>query len=296
MNARTAGASITVSCAIGVPNLGEYADPGLLASIALDAEDCGWDGFFIWDHLVGPEPARAATDPWVALSVAAERTTRIRLGAMVTPLARRRPWKVARESVALDLLSDGRLVFGAGLGAAPAAEFEPFGEEGDARVRAEKLDDALTVLAALWSGEPVVHRGPHYTVDSPGFLPTPVQSPRIPVWIAGRWPNRRPFRRAARWDGVFPTTVIGVGDEPMAPPSVLGEILEYTLAHRSASGSFDVALECRSTGIDPVADAELVAEYAAVGLTWWVEKIGWFRGDLDEMRERVRKGPPGRGG
>jgi alkanesulfonate monooxygenase SsuD/methylene tetrahydromethanopterin reductase-like flavin-dependent oxidoreductase (luciferase family) len=185
-------------------------------------------------------------------------------------------------------------VFGAGLGAAAAEEFQAFVEDGNARLRAERLDESLALLDALWSGTPVRFDGVHHQVDSPPFLPRPLQSPRIPIWIAGRWPNRRPFRRAARWDGVFPTTATGVGDEPMPPPKLLAEIVRFTLDQRTTAGRFDVALECRSEGVDAAADAELTASYGAAGLTWWVEKIGWFRGDSEAMRGRVRRGPPAR--
>lgn len=217
-------------------------------------------------------------------------TERIRLGVLVCGLARRRPWKVARETASLDLLSGGRLVFGAGLGSHPG-EYEDFGEDPDPRVRAERLDEGLAIIDALWSGEPLEHRGQHHSVSTGAFLPRPVQRPRIPVWIAGRWPARRPFRRAARWDGVFPThREIGHNETMMA--AQLGEIVEYTRAHRDGDRPLDVVLEGQTPGHDPRLDLELVETYRAAGLTWWIEKLGWFRAPPAQARARIDAGPP----
>ena len=280
-------------CALGLPNVREYADPRLLVDLASDAEAAGWDGVFVWDHIAREEdPSVPATDPWIALAGMAVRTQRVRLGIMVTPLARRRPWKVAREAVALDALSGGRLTLGVGLGGGAQAEFATFGEPADPKVRAELLDEGLAILDGLWSGEPFTFEGAHLRVSGAHFTPRPVQEPRVPVWVAGRWPNRRPFRRAARWDGVFPTFEdVGFGE--MATPEQLAEVVSYTRAHRPDDGAaFDVALECVSAGEDRSADAALAATYARAGLTWWVEALIWSRGPLDAMRERVRRGPP----
>jgi alkanesulfonate monooxygenase SsuD/methylene tetrahydromethanopterin reductase-like flavin-dependent oxidoreductase (luciferase family) len=235
-----------------------------------------------------------SADPWIALAAIAAGTERIRLGAMVTPLARRRPHKVARETASLDVLSDGRLVFGAGLGSRDEQEFGDFGDEADPRVRAAMLDEGLEVLDGLWSGEPFEHSGEHFTVRDATFRPTPLQRPRPPVWIAGRWPARRPFRRAARWDGVFPIHA-DVGDDEMMTSEQLAEIVDYTLEQRTAEGPFDVVIEARSQGADPAADSELVDVYRRVGLTWWVEALGWFRGSPEQMRARIDAGPPGSG-
>jgi len=165
------------------------ADPRLLAELAARAEARGWDGIFLWDHVNYRPPVRAVLDPWVALSAIAAATTTLRLGPLVTPLSRRRVHKLARETATLDLLSRGRLILGVGLGSERNNELEPFGEVVDPRERARRLDDGLEQLTGYWGGE---------------FLPRPVQRPRIPVWVAARWPNRRPLRRAARWDGLFP--------------------------------------------------------------------------------------------
>jgi alkanesulfonate monooxygenase SsuD/methylene tetrahydromethanopterin reductase-like flavin-dependent oxidoreductase (luciferase family) len=199
---------------------------------------------------------------------------------------------VARETASLDLLSEGRLVFGAGLGSHPG-EYEDFGEDPDARVRAARLDEGLAIIDALWSGQAVAHRGEHYSVSTEPFLPRPLQRPRIPVWIAGRWPARRPFRRAARWDGVFPTRE-GVGHDQTMTPAQLREIVEYTRSHRETEGAFDVVLEGQTAGNDPAVDLGLVEGYAEAGLTWWIEKLGWFRGSVEQVRARIAAGPPAR--
>jgi alkanesulfonate monooxygenase SsuD/methylene tetrahydromethanopterin reductase-like flavin-dependent oxidoreductase (luciferase family) len=279
--------------AVGLPNVREYADSRLLVELAAEAEAAGWDGVFVWDHIAREEdPSVPATDPWIAMAGMAVATQRVRLGIMVTPLARRRPWKVAREVVALDGLCGGRFTLGVGLGGGPQAEFAAFGENPDSRVRSELLEEGLAILDGLWSGDAFSFEGRHYRVDSAHFKPRSIQTPRVPIWVAGRWPNRRPFRRAARWDGVFPIFE-GVATGEMATPEQLGEALGYTLAHRADDAApFDVALECVSPGEDGAADASLAAAYARAGLTWWVESLGWFRGPLDACRERVRRGPP----
>ncbi len=191
---------------------GSYANPRVLADLAAEAEEAGWDGFFVWDALFfGNQLDIPMADPWVALAAIAVKTRRLRLGAMVTPLARHRPWQVARAAVSLDHLSAGRLIVGVGLGY-QALDFEAFGEEADPMIRAEKLDEGLQIMNGLWTGEPFSFQGKHYQVNHVQFLPKPTQTPRIPIWVAGYWPNKRPFRRAARWDGVYPGRV---NEEPL---------------------------------------------------------------------------------
>jgi len=279
-----------VSCAVGVPNVGPFGDPLLLAELAVAAEDHGWDGFFVWDHQLWHDPDWAVADPVVTISAVAARTARVRLGILVNVLARRRVGKVARESVTLDQLSGGRLVFGAGLGAY-AAEFTAFGESGDARERAARLDESLHLLDALWQGEPVTFGGEYLTARDVTMRPRPVQQPRIPVWVGGRWPNQAPFRRAARWDGVMPThRDYGLGET--MPPGELRAALRYTREHRSSPGPFDVALEGRTDGAAPDRGGRHVAPYRDAGLTWWIEALGWWRGTPADALARIRQGPP----
>ena len=275
---------------MGVPNVGTFGDPRLLVDLAVAAEEAGWDGFFLWDHLLWDDPQGHVADPTVVISAVAARTERIRIAIMVNSLARRRPAKVARETATLDVLTAGRLIVGAGLGTL-AAEFTAFGESADPRVRAARLDESLHLLDALWTGEPVTFHGEYLTAAGVTMLPRPVQRPRIPIWCGGRWPNKRPFRRAARWDGVMPVhTGYGLGET--MPPAELQAIVTYTQEHRKETGPFDVALEGRTDGSAADRGGQLVASYARAGLTWWIEALGWWRGTPAEAMARVRQGPP----
>jgi len=277
-------------CAVGVPTVSTFGDPRMLVELAVAAEEAGWDGFFLWDHLLWHEPGGHVADPTVVISAVAARTERIRFGIMVNLLARRRPAKVARETVTLDVLSGGRLIVGAGLGSVPA-EFTAFGENADPRVRAARLDESLHLLDALWTGQPVTFHGEYLTATDVTMLPRPVQRPRIPIWCGGRWPNRPPFRRAARWDGVLPThTGYGLGET--MPPDELRAVIRYTRVHRTADGPFDVALEGRTDGSAADRGGQLVAAYVRAGLTWWIEALGWWRGTPADAMARVRQGPP----
>jgi hypothetical protein len=197
---------------------------------------------------------------------------------------------VARAAAALDVLSGGRLVFGAGLGSLGDGEFTAFGEDADDRVRADRLDEGLEILAGLWTGEPFSFEGRHYRVRETVFRPAPIQRP-LPVWIAGRWPARRPFRRAARWQGLFAThRDVALGGT--MPPDQLDEIVRYTLEHRTADDPFDVVIEGCTQDWGP-GELARVAGYADVGLTWWIEQLNWARGSIDETRRRIDRGPPG---
>ncbi len=275
-------------CAVGVPNVGEYGDPRLLVDLARRAESSGWDGLFVWDHLAYGEPGWAVADPYMSVAAIAARTNRIRVGVLIAALARRRPWKFAREMATLDVLSEGRLIVGVGLGSLGWEEFAAFGEDPDPGRRHELIDEGLDIVCGLWSGQPFSYEGRHYRVAESLFLPSPIQQPRPPIWIGGRWPTRRSFRRAARFDGVFPTFE-GVGHTELPTPEQLKAVVEYTQSHRiHQATAFDVVLEGQSAG----QDHELIGAYDEVGLTWWIEKLGWFRGPLDHTRSRIERGPP----
>ena len=284
---------MAVHGAVGLPNVGDYGDPLLLVELARAAEAAGWAGAFVWDHVAYREPGWPVADPYVTVAAIAAQTERIRLGVLVSAVARRRPSKLARELASLDVLSGGRLVVGAGLGSQGEEEFAAFGEDPDPKVRARKLDEGLAVLDGLWRGEPFSYEGEHVRVrDALPFLPRPLQRPRPPVWVAGRWPAPRPFRRAARWDGVFPTFA-GVPRDGMPSPEQLAEVVAFTREVRADAGiaadlPYDVVLE----GVSDGPDAARVAPYEQAGLTWWVEKLGWFRGPLEQMRARIEAGPP----
>jgi len=274
---------------LDIPTTGEYADPHKLADLAAEAEAAGWDGFFLWDVLFAEgQIAVPVVDPWIALAAIALCTQRIKIGAMLTPLPRRRPWQVARQTVALDHLSQGRLIFGAGSGY-QALDFTPLGEEYDLKVRAEKLDEGLEVLNGLWSGEPFSFSGKHYQVNDVLMVPKPVQSPRIPVWLAAGWPKRKPLRRAARWDGVCLMTVNQVTNELLTPGEIR-EIVAFVNSSREGDSPFDVAMN-GETPSDPHRGAAIVLPYREAGTTWWVEYAA-SRSSYEAYRERIRQGPP----
>jgi alkanesulfonate monooxygenase SsuD/methylene tetrahydromethanopterin reductase-like flavin-dependent oxidoreductase (luciferase family) len=273
--------------ALSAQNFGPYGDPRLLADLARDAEAAGWDGFFVWDHLLrGDAPV---ADPWISLAAIAIATERLRIGTMVTPVPRRRPWQVARQAVTLDHLSGGRVTLGVGLGSNPRMEFAPFGEETGDRERAALLDDGLEVVSRLWSGEEVDADG-RYRLRGARSLPQPVQRPRIPIWVAGNWPNRGPLRRAARHDGVFPQRPPTDPDDWMLAPDDVRAIVDIVREHRESSEPFDVAVALSDEG-DASRRADMIATYADAGVTWWMEGILEDAGTLEEMRDLIRDGP-----
>jgi alkanesulfonate monooxygenase SsuD/methylene tetrahydromethanopterin reductase-like flavin-dependent oxidoreductase (luciferase family) len=261
---------------LSLPIFDQLADPRLLADLAVAAEQAGWDGIFVWDHLRYRAPAKSATDPWVALAAMATRTERIHLGPMVTPIARRRPQVLARQLVALDQLSGGRVIFGAGLGQDTSGEeFVGFGEATDAKVRAAMLDEGLDVLTGLLSGELIDHHGEHFTAAATQFLPTPVKE-HIPFWLAARWPNPRPLRRAARYDGVYVIEVT---------PADLPALIATIQAERGLSNGtpFDVVVHDTATA-DP-------GPWRDAGATWLLTTFDPFTVTADEVRNAVTAGP-----
>ncbi len=274
--------------AFDTPQFGPYANPKLLAELARDAEDAGWDAFFIWDH-IQVNWSDSVADPWIALAAMAIATKRILLGPIVTPLYRRRPWKLAREAVTLDHLSDGRLILGVGLGGDMFGEISTFDHPLDDKTRAAMLDEGLAVLLGLWSGEKFSHDGTHYKVRETQFLPVPVQKPRIPIWVAGTWPRKPPFRRAARFDGVVP---ISSDIEKSLTPDDTRAIVAFIKSHRASDAPFDVVHSGETAGENADQDREIVAPYIEAGATWWLEGILPWKTSLDKVRARIRKGPP----
>lgn len=246
--------------AIYLPPFGAFGDVHALVELAVAAEEAGWDGFFLWDHIQYEEPLPLA-DAWVALSAIAASTSKIRLGPLITPLPRRRPWKVAREAVTLDHLSRGRLVLGVGLGIDFWREFSSFdGEAGDDAERARLLDDGIEIITRLWSGEPTTYRGDRLGVNGAQFLPRPLQQPRIPIWAAALWPAARPgpVRRAARCDGVMPFT-----GGPMTPEQ--SAEVRAAVARERGDDAFDLCV----WGLPAEA-----AAHEAAGVTWFIASAG----------------------
>lgn len=280
---------------INIPNFGDFADAEVVAKVACAAEASGWDALFVWDHLVHDKRfKRSVGDPWMLLTAAALATTRIKLGPMVTPVPRRRPQQLARQVSTLDNLSGGRVIFGAGLGGPIEDEYGSFGEPTDPRLLAEHLDEGLDLLERYWSGKPVTHQGRHYEARDVTLLPRPVQHPRVPVWIGGFWPHRRPMRRAARWDGAVPLFESAThGHVP--PLDEVRELVDYVGRHRD--GDLDEPFEIvlgGPTPVDPAAALDLLGPLIDAGATWWDERR---RMDdevdrLEPVLRRVEAGPP----
>jgi alkanesulfonate monooxygenase SsuD/methylene tetrahydromethanopterin reductase-like flavin-dependent oxidoreductase (luciferase family) len=264
-----------------LPPFDELADPTIVARLSAEAEEAGWHGVFLWDHVRWGEPVVDVADAWITLAAIAISTERIRLGPMVTPLARRRPVKVARETATLDRLSHGRLTLGVGLGSDRFGnEYSMTGEELDDRRRARMLDESLEILVAAWSGEPVRHRGEHYTVDGMRFLPRPVQRPGVPVWVAGYYGKAKPLRRAARHQGFFPVNL----ENPDQLAEIVADLTELRRENgRDVAEPYDV-VAALPPGTDP-------APYAAAGGTWWMVEFPWESVSVDQVHGVIRDGP-----
>lgn len=261
---------------LDVPIDGPYADPRLLAELAYEAEQAGWDGFFLQDGLGGPNEA---IDPWIGLTAVALRTERVRIGVFLTPLPRRRPGEVARQAATIDHLSGGRLIFGAAVGHAEH-DFVPFGDAFDLRVRAKQLDEALDVVTGLWSGRPFSYQGSHFHLEGAQIAPPPLQQ-RVPVWVATGWPHRTPMRRAVRWDGVYLMTDNQATNEPIS----VEDIAAAAAYAKELRG--DVSFEVAANGWTEAPD---VAAYEEAGATWW---IALGPGSPEAYRAVIRQGPPG---
>ncbi len=260
-------------------------------SMAREAEEAGWDGVFAWDDI--SVERGDVFDPWVVLGAMAAVTERVTLGAMVFSLPRRRPWKVARETITLDNLSDGRLVVPVGLGGTWDGGYSRVStEDPSRRVRAEKLDECLDILELAWSGETVSYQGTHYWMHDLHFDPRPVQRPRIPIWPIGAWPHAKSLRRAARWDGVIVSDMSGASEDEAATPAVVSEIAAWMAEHRAGNDPFDIVIEGLTSGADHAADRATLEPMAEAGATWFIESRWEEDQSVDTIRERIRRGPP----
>ena len=279
---------MTLRRGLAAPNFVE--DPYQLVRLAVAAEGAGFDGFFLWDHVLFANDGRGpdVLDPWLVLALIADHTERITIGTMITPVTRRRPWVLARQTATLDLISDGRLVLGVGLGSPSHGDFGIFGDETDPVLRAAMLDEGLAVLDGLWSGEPFSFDGEHYTIGEVTFTPRPVQRPRIPVWVGGTLPLTRPMSRAARWDGAVPITW---ADGRLARPTAtdIAGVRDQVLRERGDLSDFDIAVWAE-VAADPARLRDDLSAYAEAGATWWIETAkpepGWY----DELVCRVGAG------
>ena len=279
-----------------IPN----GDIQTIPELTAEAEAAGWDGVFIPDCIsieTSDYPPGPFYDPWIMLALMATRTERVRIGTMLTPPSRRRPWKLARETVTLDHLSKGRLILPVGLGAAADdAGFYKVGEAMDVRVRAKLLDECLEILTCLWSGQPLNYSGEHYRVQGMTLLPPPVQMPRIPIWVVGAWPRMKSMQRVLRYDGLLPTKLNEDGTYAEVTPADLREMKAFIDGHRTLTTPFDIIWEGESPGDNPEQAAGIVRPWAEAGATWWME-ARWGQGvTLEDLRARIRQGPPRIGG
>jgi hypothetical protein len=253
---------------------------------AFQAEIYGWDGFFVWEPVWG-------VDAWICLTAAALRTNRIRLGTMLSPISRMRPWKLASETATLDNLSAGRVILSVGLGA-PESGFHEFGEVTDRKIRAELLDEGLEILTGLWRGQPFEYNGKHYHIQPTNFMlpDPPLQKPRIPIWVVGNYPSSKSMQRALRYDGLLPAMKdLQTGEWTTITPLILQEICKYCKYNRQADSPYDIVWEGTTNGDDPNLAADQVRPWAEAGATWWIEAM-WQAPDKDSVLRRIQQGPP----
>lgn len=266
-----------------------YGDARTAADLAFEAEQAGWDAFFVWEPVWG-------IDAWVCLTAAAMRTQHIRLGTMLTPVSRMRPWKLASETATLDQLSNGRVILSVGLGAVDTG-FAEFGEVTDRKTRAELLDEGLDILIGLWRGQPFSYDGRHYHIQPCNFFPPPppVQQPRIPIWVVGAWRRDKSLQRAMRYDGLLPNVIGEDGKVRDMTPADVRAMREYVSTHRSAATPFDIVVEGRTPGDNRAAAKPIIQAWNEAGATWWIEAL-WPApdqpADPDGLVRRIKQGPP----
>jgi alkanesulfonate monooxygenase SsuD/methylene tetrahydromethanopterin reductase-like flavin-dependent oxidoreductase (luciferase family) len=263
-------------------------DVGTLVEVAAEIEAAGWDAVFVADSVYG-------TDPWVSLGAIGARTERVRLGTLLTPVSRRRPWKLASELATLDRLTNGRALLAAGLGAIDTG-FDRVGEATDRKVRAQLLDEGLELITRFWSGKPFKYEGQHYKVSwGKDWLYTPVQQPRVPIWVVGAWPRPASMRRAARWDGLLANVLSNDGSFHQPTPDDIRAMklfIEEERGKHGQSGPFDIVVEGLTPGDNADRAAEILVPLAEAGVTWWIESMWTAPGGMKAVLKRIRQGPP----
>jgi alkanesulfonate monooxygenase SsuD/methylene tetrahydromethanopterin reductase-like flavin-dependent oxidoreductase (luciferase family) len=278
---------------LNLPAAGPSGDARTLAELAVAAEETGWDGLFLEDYIVYQNRQDIPTyDPWIALAAIAMRTQRIRIGTEVTPLARRRPWKLARECVTVDHLSGGRFQLSVGLGVSTDIDFAHLDEDQDGRRRASRLDEALEVLVGLWSGNPFSYAGRHFNLRETTFLPTPVQKPRIPIWIGGGYPNRGPLERAARWDGACFYRAAAPGsslDAGRLDADAVRGVKKFVDSRGGDTTGFEIIVGAHERAADWEEERNVIQSVANAGATWWIEWVPAREPDV--MRRAIENGP-----
>ena len=258
---------------------------------AKTAEKTGWDAFFVWEPTYG-------IDAWVTLAAIAVETKKIRLGTLLSPPSRMRPWKLASEAITLDILSNGRITISVGLGAIDTG-FEELGEKTDLKTRAELLDESLDIIHGLWSRKMPNYEGKHYNIknlfESDFFkrLPPPklIQIPRIPIWVVGAWPYEKSMKRAIKYEGVIPTFKNKQGQFEDITPEHIIEIKDYVQENRSKKAPLDIIVEGKSPGDNSIESMSIIKPFAEAGATWWIES-DWSKSNLEQLFKRVEQGPP----
>jgi len=269
---------------ITLPIGGVDGDVRKAVEYAMLAEKAGWDGVFIEDYVYFAPSKSPVFDPWITMAGVAARTEKIRMGITVTPPARRRPWKLAKEAATLDHLSGGRLILGIGVGASEDRSFAAFGDPVDIKVRAEMTDEALDVILGLWTGRPFSHQGRHYQVNDVAMLPTPVNGSRVTLWVGGGWPRKSVIARAHKGDGACCYKVTDKGMDMLTAADV--REMKATFASRPA---FDIVVGGTTPGAKPTKASAQVAPLTEAGATWWSE-FGYS--SAKSLRRRIEQGPP----
>ncbi|MBI5034492.1 MAG: LLM class flavin-dependent oxidoreductase [Chloroflexi bacterium] len=263
-----------------------YGDARTTANMARAAEQAGWDAFFVWEPVWG-------IDAWIQLAAAAMVTTKIKLGTMISPVSRMRPWKLASETATLDNLSHGRVILSVGLGAIDTG-FIQFGEETDRKKRAELLDEGLDIITGLWRGQPFTYEGKHYHIKKCDFLPPPppVQKPRIPIWVVGAWKREKSMARVLRYDGLLPDKMTDSGEHVKPTPDDIRAMKKYVAENRTATTPFDIIVEGTTPGDNRTQAASILRPFAEAGATWWNEAMWDAMDKSDLVRTRIQQGPP----
>ena len=262
-----------------------FGDARTAANLAREAEQAGWDAFFVWEPVWG-------IDAWVCLTAAAMVTEKIKLGTMLSPLSRMRPWKIASETATLDNLSNGRVILSVGLGATDTG-FVEFGEVTDRKMRAELLDESLEIITGLWRGQPFNYDGKHYHIRETQFHvpPPPVQQPRIPIWVVGAWYRKKSMERVLKYDGFLPNKMNAKGEHEHATQDDIREMRVWLDEHHPGTTPFDLIWEGTTPGDDRAKAISIVQSWADAGATWWNE-AAWEEKNIDNVLRRIQQGPP----
>ncbi len=262
-----------------------FGDARIAADLARDAEHAGWDGFFMWEPVCG-------VDAWIGLTAAAMQTTRIRLGTMLTPISRMRPWDVASKAATLDRLSGGRLILSIGLGAVDTG-FAQFGEVTDRKLRAERVDESLDIVTGLWHGQPFNYTGKYYQIQEllDAVPPRPLQQPRIPIWVVGAWPHPKSMARALKYDGLIPQ---GMHGDSETSYQAFCDMMQYVQSHQTNTRSFEIVIDYKVSKEQPSSKCETIRRWAETGATWWIEGL-WEARELTEVQQYILQGPPNDG-